>query len=34
MAKGQKLNLSDEQIKDILELHNNGLKDQEIADIY
>ena len=34
MAKGQKLNLSDEQIKDILKLHNNGLKDQEIADIY
>lgn len=34
MPKGYNLNFSDEQINDILELHNKGLIDREIADIY
>lgn len=34
MPRGYKLNLTDKQIEDILKLHNDGLKDREIADKY
>ena len=34
MPSGYKLNLSEQQINDILKLHNDGLKDREIAEIY